>query len=247
MSSINTKVLVASAIAIAVIAMLAGAVIASSMWFRSPMMGIPGPQNIQAPQWWGWINQQGWQGCPGMAGGMMGGMMGWMQCPMMGFQQPYYVNDTNIAEYLRRYIAQSYGWAKLEIRSIEKYSNNYYVIIWDRDRNIGALELIVLPNGFIHPEMQSMMWNTLYGHHGIGYRGNEIGIERAREIAEHWLKTNMPGSILEEEYIFPGYYTFHFKTPSGDMQMLSVNAYTGYVLFHSWHGRYLGAVYEAET
>ncbi|MCU7787654.1 hypothetical protein ODS41_06965 [Pyrobaculum sp. 3827-6] len=42
-------------------------------------------------------------------------------------------------------------------------------------------------------------------------------------------------------YAFPGYYTYHFKI-GDDMQMLSVNAYSGIVWFHSWHGKYLGEV-----
>lgn len=69
----------------------------------------------------------------------------------------------------------------------------------------------------------------------------------ARKIAEQWLRANMPGSEIKEEYIFPGYYTFHFKTPNGGMQMLSVNAYTEYVLFHIWQGKYLRTVYETEV
>jgi len=41
--------------------------------------------------------------------------------------------------------------------------------------------------------------------------------------------------VIEEEYTFSGYYTFHFEV-NGEMQMLSVNGYSGAVWFHSWHG-----------
>ena len=48
-----------------------------------------------------------------------------------------------------------------------------------------------------------------------------------------------PGPNMIEEGAFPGYYTFDFgrKEVEG---MLSVNAYTGEVWVHTWHGPFLG-------
>jgi hypothetical protein len=68
-----------------------------------------------------------------------------------------------------------------------------------------------------------------------------IGEEQARSIAQSWLSRYFPGAEIEEVYTFPGYYTYHFKI-GDDLQMLSVNAYSGAVRFHSWHGKYLGEV-----
>ena len=185
---------------------------------------------------------------PMMGGGMMGGMgMGMWGMMGMNPMQGTAVNDENILQYIETYIKQNYPSSSLEVKSIEKYSNNYYVLIWDTERDIGALEIIVFPNGMIHPEPQSMMWNYLYGHCiQPQTQAGEIDIEKAKEIAEKWISTNIPGSRIVEEYVFPGYYTFHFKTPEGQMQMLSVNAYTGYVVFHQWHGNYIGSVYSME-
>ncbi|ABP50155.1 conserved hypothetical protein [Pyrobaculum arsenaticum DSM 13514] len=165
-----------------------------------------------------WRGEAGWRG--GMPMGMMGG------CPMMGWWGgAAYINDSNIREYVK----QSTGY---DVISIEKYSNGYYVIVGVGGRP--QYEILVFPNGFTHPEPQSMMW------HGAPMRISEA---EARSIAEKWLAQYFPGAEIEEAYVFPGYYTFHFKIGS-DMQMLSVNGYNGAIWFHSWHGKYLGEVLE---
>ncbi|HII47268.1 TPA: hypothetical protein HA333_07445 [Pyrobaculum aerophilum] len=161
---------------------------------------------------YGWGSEANWWG------GMMGG------CPMMGWWGGIAnVNDSNVGEYVK----QRTGY---DVISIEKYSNSYYVIIGIGEKP--QYEILVFPNGFIHPEPQSMMW------YGAPMRITE---EEARSIAERWLAKYFPGAEIEEAYVFPGYYTFHFKI-GGDMQMLSVNGYNGAVWFHSWHGKYLGEV-----
>ncbi|CCC81114.1 hypothetical protein [Thermoproteus tenax] len=145
-----------------------------------------------------------------------------------------YVNDDNILNYVNHYLVyiQKY-YPSAEIKLIEKYSNNYYVVIWDKRQNIGIEELLVYPNGVVHPEPQSMMWR-------FRDPGNEAVAER---IAEEWLSHNFPGSVITEAYPFRGYYTFHFKTPDGDMQMISVSPY-GQVIYHWWHGKYIKNIYD---
>ncbi len=218
--------------------------------------------------WWGMGGMMGGGPMGGMGpmGGGMGGMGPMGGAPMGGGQpygsQPYgpmggpmmggcpawwgsymNVNDTNVAEYVNNYVA-ALG-PNLEVKTIEKYSNNYYVLVWDASRNMGAFELLVFYNGFIHPEPHSMMWNTLYGPHASGALNYPIGLEEARGIAERWVSSRFPNATIVEEYAFPGYYTFHFRY--GDqMQMLSVNAFTGQVVFHEWHGTYIGNVLEHE-
>ncbi|RFA93043.1 hypothetical protein [Pyrobaculum aerophilum] len=195
---------------------------------------------------YGWVMGNNWGGMMGgSARGMpMGGMMGWGSgnypagwgseanwwggmmggCPMMGWWGGIAnVNDSNVGEYVK----QRTGY---DVISIEKYSNGYYLIIGVGEKP--QYEILVFPNGFIHPEPQSMMW------YGAPMRITE---EEARSIAERWLAKYFPGAEIEEAYVFPGYYTFHFKI-GGDMQMLSVNGYNGAVWFHSWHGKYLGEV-----
>lgn len=171
-----------------------------------PMGGVAGSGIGYSANWWG------------APIGMMGGR------PMIGWQgNAAYVNDSNIVEY----VEQRTGY---NVISVEKYSNGYYVIIGADDKPL--YEILVFPNGFIHPEPQSVMW------HGAPMRITE---EEAESIAENWLARYFPGSKIEEVYVFPGYYTFHFEI-NGDMQMLSVNGYDGAVWYHGWHGKYLGEV-----
>lgn len=173
------------------------------------------------------------------------GMMSWPQGSwmmgmhgMMGWQQTRQAGDVH--EIVEGY-ASSRG---LGVYSIEEYSNNYYAILVDADGR-PVLEVLVFSNGVVHPEPQSMMWNTRYGHQQTtGARG--LSLEEARRVAEDWLRSNYPGSSIVEEYEFPGYYTFHFKTEEHGMQMLSVNQYTGDVVFHAWHGSYKGPVLSPE-
>jgi hypothetical protein len=40
---------------------------------------------------------------------------------------------------------------------------------------------------------------------------------------------------------FPGYYTVHITKAGQISGMLSVNAYTGQVWFHTWHGTFVSS------
>ncbi|MCU7787655.1 hypothetical protein ODS41_06970 [Pyrobaculum sp. 3827-6] len=100
------------------------------------------------------------------------------QCPMMGRwgRAGGVVNDTNVA----RYVEERTGY---EVLSVEKYSNGYYVVV-----GLGGspqYELLVFPNGVVHPEPQSVMWR------GAPVRISE---EQTRSIAQSWLSRYSPGA-----------------------------------------------------
>ena len=63
----------------------------------------------------------------------------------------------------------------------------------------------------------------------------------AQKLADTFVTGYLPGGKVLEGLAFPGYYTFDYgrKTIEG---MLSVNAYTGEVWVHGWHGLFLGEV-----
>ncbi|AEA12519.1 hypothetical protein TUZN_1038 [Thermoproteus uzoniensis 768-20] len=185
--------------------------------------------------WWGSTGPYQWAPMAGMMGGWATGggvyanvyQYGYVGgCPMWGGRQlgVGYVNDTNLVQYVE-------SATGLEVLEAEKYQYNYYVIVGRGGKPLE--ELLVFPNGVIHPEPQSMMWRGL---------PMLIDNKTAVEIAERWLAAHFPGSEIEEVHVFPGYYTIHFMTPDGDMQMLSVNGYNGAVLFHWWHGRYIATI-----
>lgn len=63
----------------------------------------------------------------------------------------------------------------------------------------------------------------------------------AQKLAATFVAGYLPTGKVLEGFAFPGYYTFDFgrKAIEG---MLSVNAYTGEVCVHGWHGLFLGEI-----
>ena len=115
----------------------------------------------------------------------------------------------------------------------------------------------------------NMMWNTKYGHMaggmmmgwgpgmmgpgmmGPGWRGTPgvapgtaaaaqpITKDRARQIAAQSLQSAIPGALPDEGTAFYGYFTFDVDRNGRTVGMLSVNAYTGQVWYHTWHGTFV--------
>ena len=123
--------------------------------------------------------------------------------------------------------------------------------------------------GIIHPEQgPSMMWNTKYGQMGGwgpmggmmgggmmgGMMGRGWGYQPysgtptaempvtntdAKQLAQTYLDSYLPGSTVEEPEIFYGYYTLHVLRDGKIYGMLSVNGYTGQAWYHTWHGAFV--------
>ena len=123
----------------------------------------------------------------------------------------------------------------------------------DTSAGLGAFELLANPQtGAVFPEMgPNMMWNTQYGHMaGVGMMGGRqqqptgqptVSADQAQQLAQQWLDQNQPGSATEAPDTFPGYYTFHFTRDGQISGMLSINAFTGAVWYHSWHGAFVSS------
>ncbi|NIP53366.1 MAG: hypothetical protein GWN30_03490, partial [Gammaproteobacteria bacterium] len=59
-------------------------------------------------------------------------------------------------------------------------------------------------------------------------------------IAQEYLDAYLPGKTAGETADeFPGYYTLHILEDGQITGMLSVNAYTGQVFLHHWHGDFI--------
>jgi len=98
------------------------------------------------------------------------------------------------------------------------------------------------------------MWNTKYGPMA-GVAGGmmsgsqtpqasgqaSVTPDRAKEIAQQWLDANQPGSTVETPDIFPGYFTLHILKDGHMSGMLSVNATSGQVWYHTWHGAFVAS------
>ncbi len=83
---------------------------------------------------------------------------------------------------------------------------------------------------------------------GRGPMGSAVGAgeqpsydqQQARDLADRFLEAYAPGTAVLQSQTFPGYYTFDYGV--GTVQgMLSVNAYTGAVWPHIWHGAFVGS------
>ena len=66
-----------------------------------------------------------------------------------------------------------------------------------------------------------------------------VSAEEAKAVAARWLAREESKLSVGTADAFPGYYTLHVLEGDQVAGMLSVNAYTGAVWPHWWHGRYL--------
>jgi Spy/CpxP family protein refolding chaperone len=66
-----------------------------------------------------------------------------------------------------------------------------------------------------------------------------ISAGQAERLAQHWLDERRAGFRAAEAEAFPGYYTLHALRDGRVAGMLSVNASSGAVWYHWWHGRFV--------
>ncbi|MDR5710481.1 MAG: PepSY domain-containing protein [Armatimonadota bacterium] len=151
------------------------------------------------------------------------------------------------AELVQRVLAD-WGYRDLVPKEVMEFTNHFYVLVVEKDTGKGAMELIVERNRFVHPEPgPNMMWNTKYGHmagmmgpaSGIWLGAPTLSRERAREIAREFLGRVYPGAEPDHGTEFYGYFTFDVERDGRSFGMLSVNAYTGQVWVHTWHGAFI--------
>jgi hypothetical protein len=188
------------------------------------------------------------------------------------------------AEAIARNVLDRLGYAGLVPEHIMEFSNNFYVAVKYKATGQGAFEFLIdRYTGIVHPEPQSMMWNTQFAHMagwggsqygrggmmgpgygpewggssygpgmvGPGYGGPGYGyggpgavqpggkaltLAQARAQAQQFLDARLPGTKTDEAIAFPGYYTIDVSRNGKVIGMLSVNAYSGQVWYHSWHG-----------
>ena len=153
------------------------------------------------------------------------------------------------------------GFDGFKVVNVMAFTRNDYVAVTDPSGR-GAFELLSGPRDqWLMPEPgPNMMWNTRYGMMSAGgstrgygpgmMRGfgaysspsrkrGAISPARADAIAQSWLNENLSGRKTLDSTSFPGYYTIDVGTADQPSGMLSVNASTGAVWYHSWHGRFL--------
>ncbi len=135
-----------------------------------------------------------------------------------------------------------FGDGRYEIVEIMEFENDFYAQVRERGSDTNAFELLVdAYTGRVFPEPgPNMMWNTEYGHMGRGRSswGSEIDSERAEEIASDYVAQYSRRASVGDTKVFPGYYTMHVFDDGEIVGMLSVNARSGRVWYHDWHGAF---------
>ncbi|MDZ7578039.1 MAG: hypothetical protein U0904_07695 [Candidatus Nanopelagicales bacterium] len=175
---------------------------------------------------------------PMMGGPMMGGQM--MGGQMMG--GPVAVGDpvTNPSEARRaaELFADQLG---LEVGEVMQFDNGYYAELETLAGDPVTEVLIDPDSGSVQVEWgPAMMWNTGYGAYALAdSRTPAVTAEQAQSLANEWLSGARNGETAGESEPFPGYYTMHTLRDGNIVGMLSVNATTGAVWYHTWHGRFV--------
>ncbi len=116
---------------------------------------------------------------------------------------------------------------------IIQFRDNFYVELQD-SAGASVTEVLVDPaTGAVTTEPgPAMMWNS-------GSRSSTVTAEQARSIAEGWLRTNRSGETVLSVDAYPGYYTLDTAATGRPAGMVSVNATTGAVWYHTWHGAFV--------
>jgi hypothetical protein len=108
-----------------------------------------------------------------------------------------------------------------------------------------ATEVLVSPSdGSIMTEPgPAMMWNTTYAPSRMMSSGAvgdpRVSQAQAQNIASKWLAQHLPGTIAATNDAYPGYFTVDLAKNGITSGMLSVNAHSGEVWYHTWHGTFI--------
>ncbi|MBI4727929.1 MAG: hypothetical protein HY775_00260 [Acidobacteria bacterium] len=183
---------------------------------------------------------QGW----GFQGGMMGQGGGMMGQGARG-RGPARVSPPQAKAAVERYLGR-YGSPDLELGELLEFDSNFYAVVEEKSTGRGAFEVLVDRwTGAVFPEPgPNMMWNAKYGMMGDGSGGSTaVSAKEAREIARRWLEVNRPGETPSDHvHAFHGYDTLMTERDGRTAGMLSVNAATGAVWYHTWHGAFVREV-----
>jgi hypothetical protein len=211
-------------------------------------------------------NGPGMMGSAGMMAGAFGGS-GAGGAGSTGVAAPTPAQVTKIGQRVNGWLASN-GFDGFKVAEVMAFTGNDYVAVHD-SKGMPAFELLTdLNTNWIMEEPPSMMWNTRYGMMGdygsrvspmMGgwmmagswnrwYGGGNRHVATtagAVAVADRWLAKAHPGERVASDAggsamgKFPGYYTFDTTKGGKTYGMLSVNAATGAVWYHGWHGTFL--------
>jgi hypothetical protein len=203
---------------------------------------------------------------PGMMGGAFGSVGGG-GAGAAGTSRPTAAQLTQVGDQVDSWLA-SHGFKGFKVAEVMAFTNNDYVAVHDQ-AGMPAFELLTdLNTNWLMEEPPSMMWNSRYGvMSDFGNRvgpmmggwmgsggwnswsgrgsGKIATTAAALTVANRWLARAHPGERVAGDAggtamgKFPGYYSFDTTFKGKTYGMLSVNATTGAVWYHGWHGTFL--------
>jgi len=141
----------------------------------------------------------------------------------------------------------------LVIDKIIEFEKHFYVIYDERSTGRGAFAIIISkpgaeplplgPNGLYRPgEGPNSMWDTRYGlaaFRPTGYGIENYDVSAAMEQAFKYLNENIPGAEIGDVHPFYGYVTLEILKDGKVYGIISVQSFTGTVLFHDGLGSYI--------
>jgi hypothetical protein len=229
-------------------------------WMRTPYNQQTGPwHNGNNPQTQGPITQtdtstptlytpmmpnggyNGW-GRGGCMNGRWGNIFGNNPATSTG------ITISQAVDIARTYVS-SLNNADLEVKEVEEYTNNFYVLVAEKSTGNGAFELLInKANGIVRPEPgPNMMWNNKYSFgngwcnwaQGTTVTTPTVTVDQAKTDAQEYLNTYLQGTNVGDITAFSGHYTIEVLKNGTPYGMLSVNAFTGQTWFHNWHGAFI--------
>ena len=175
----------------------------------------------------------------GTAGGMMGGAGAWPAGGRYGL-----AGDGRAVTSLPAAKARAQAFADrlggLRAGEVMQFANGYYSELLTA-AGAGATEVLVDPGtGAVSIEYgPAMMWNTSYGMRAVGDVPARVSAAQAVTAAQAWLDARRTGLTAAGAMAFPGYYTLHSRRDGAIAGMMSVNAVSGAVWYHTWHGGFV--------
>ncbi len=159
------------------------------------------------------------------------------------------MTDARAYKSLGNYAAR-YG-VSIKLKDIMTFTENVYAQVVDAKTGAGYFEILFdRYSGTVQPEPgPNMMWNTRYS---MGWGGSSMMSRTAaplttsvrydepaaQKLATKFLLGYLPNTKLHEGQAFPGYYTYDYGRNEIE-GMLSVNAFTGEIWIHTWHGSFI--------
>lgn len=122
----------------------------------------------------------------------------------------------------------------LHTGEVMQFTENFYVELKDASGSSVAEVLVDPATGAVLTEFgPAMMWTT-------GSAPYAVSSDAATTLANAWLQANAPGqTVAGMTDLFTGHYTMDTASGGNTVGMLSVNATTGAVWYHTWHGTFV--------